>query len=143
MDKKDIVLAALAASNGASHTPVQIQKLLFLIDKKVPDLEGAPFFNFAAYDYGPFDKQVYSVLEALHVDGDVEITQNPISRLSQYKLSCQGQAKGQEKLDSLDQEQADYIRELSQFVRSLSFAQLVSAIYREFPDMKTNSVFRG
>jgi len=143
MDKKEIVLVALSASNGALHTPVQIQKLLFLIDKKVDGLPGAPYFNFTAYDYGPFDKEIYSVLGQLGADGDVEILQNPVSRLSQYRLSSQGQTKGQELLEALDQEKAGYIKELSQYVRSLSFAELVSAIYREFPEMKVNSVFRG
>ena len=38
---------------------------------------------------------------------------------------------------------ASWIRDTSRVVRSLSFAQLVSTIYRQFPDMKVNSVFTG
>lgn len=143
MEKKEIVLAALAASDGAFHTPVQIQKLLFLIQNKIPHLPDSPYFNFIAYDYGPFDKEIYSVLGELNAEGDVEIVQNFSLRVSQYKLSCQGQAKGQEVIASLEPAAANYIRELSKFVRSLSFAELVSAIYREFPDMKANSIFKG
>ena len=65
MDQKNIILASMAASDGATHTPVQIQKLLFLIDKKLSDELGGPFFNFIAYDYGPFDKEIYKLLEEL------------------------------------------------------------------------------
>ena len=39
-------------------------------------------------------------------------------------------------------ETADYIRQLLVWVRRLSFSSLVAAIYREFPDMKENSVFK-
>ena len=35
------------------------------------------------------------------------------------------------------------IEQVSKFVRSLSFEQLVSAIYKAYPRMKANSVFRG
>lgn len=143
MDKKDLVLAALSVSNGALHTPVQMQKLLFLIEKKVPNLPGSPYFDFVAYDYGPFDVEVYSVLRQLKIDGDVEILPNLALGLRQYRVSCQGQAKGQKILNSLDSGAVDYIQKLSHFVRSLSFAELVSAIYKEYPDMKSNSLFRG
>jgi hypothetical protein len=35
------------------------------------------------------------------------------------------------------------IKILSEFVRKLSFSELVSAIYKEYPEMKKYSIFRG
>ena len=61
----DIVLAALAASKGAAHSPVQIQKLLFLLDRKLADRLEGPHFNFVAHNYGPFDRAIYDQLEEL------------------------------------------------------------------------------
>ena len=143
MDKREIILAALATADGAIHTPVQVQKLLFLIDKKISHLVGGPYFNFVPYTYGPFDIGIYRLLEELEEKEEVEIIRNPTLRWSKYRLTIKGQEKGMEVLKEMDQKAADYIKELSLFVRKLSFAELVSAIYKEYPEMKENSVFAG
>ncbi|MBI5826721.1 MAG: hypothetical protein HZB22_03200 [Deltaproteobacteria bacterium] len=141
IDKKLIVLAALAASKGKTHTPVQIQKLLFLIDKNVPQMVQGPHFDFTPYDYGPFDKDVYTVLEGLAKEGLVEIIESG-QIWKKYALTLKGQELGQKVLDSLESKGREFINELSTFVLSLSFPQLVSAIYKAYPEMKQNSVFR-
>jgi len=41
-----------------------------------------------------------------------------------------------------NEEAKDYIGRVSQFVRSLPFAELVSAIYTAYPEMRQNSVFQ-
>ena len=35
MSKEELLLAALASAKGSSFSPVQIQKLLFLIDRRI------------------------------------------------------------------------------------------------------------
>jgi hypothetical protein len=42
----------------------------------------------------------------------------------------------------MDKKAIAYIRQASEFVRSLSFTQLVSAIYKAYPEMRENSVFQ-
>lgn len=141
MTQKEIILASMATSDGAIHTPVQIQKLLFLIDKRLVDELGGPFFNFIAYDYGPFDKEIYRILESLAIEDLVEIIEDEEIRWKRYRLTFKGQRQGEIILNSLDDDAADYIRKLSKFVRKLSFPQLVSTIYNEYPEMRENSVF--
>lgn len=143
MERKEIVLAAFAASNGAEHTPVQAQKLFFVIDREIPQLVGGPFFNFIAYDYGPFDSDVYNVLRQLEEDGDAETLYCSPSGFRRYKLTVQGQLKGMGILQGLDKKASDYVMALSEWIRRLSFAELVSAIYKAYPEMKANSVFRS
>lgn len=143
MEKREIILAVLATADGVIHTPVQIQKLLFLIDKKIPHLVGGPYFNFMAYAYGPFDIEIYHLLEELEEKEEVEIIRNPTLRWSKYRLTIKGQEKGVGVFKEMDQKAAGYIKELSSFVRSLSFAELISVIYKEYPEMKKNSVFAG
>jgi hypothetical protein len=140
--KGDIVLAALAAANGAEHSPVQIQKILFLIDKKIATDLGGPFFDFIPYDYGPFDRAIYDVLDELASKGFVEVIAYPDLRWRKYRVNLAGQKTGEEILTLLPPKVSDYIARLSEFVRSLSFAQLVSVIYNAYPEMKANSVFR-
>lgn len=137
--REQIVLAALAPAFGKQHTPVQVQKLLFLLDQEIPRLIGGPVFRFAPYDYGPFDKDVYDTLETL-ADSELIIVQWD-GTMRRFSLTPAGQDEGDRSLSKLDEKARDYIREASNFVRSLSFSQLVSAIYRAYPDMRVNSIF--
>lgn len=141
IDKRLIVLASFAASKGKIHTPVQIQKLLFLIEKNVSAMVQGPHFNFKPYDYGPFDQSVYTVLEGLCQEGLVEIIECG-QTWKKYRLTPNGQKIGNDVLNSIDSKGQKFIREISEFVLSLSFPQLVSAIYKAYPEMKQNSVFR-
>lgn len=142
MDRYSLVLAAFAPAHGAIHSPVQIQKLLFLIDRNISDLVDGPHFDFQPYNYGPFDKEVYTLLEELSDKGDVEVIEPRGYGYKSYRLTIQGQERGERILSSVDEKARQYITRLSDFVRSLSFDQLVSAIYQAYPEMKENSVFQ-
>lgn len=140
MDRNEFVLAVMASCPDATYNPVQVQKLFFLIDKKIPKLVGGPHFKFAPYHYGPFDCTVYSALEVLSTDGSIAIEGAGGSRT--YTTTKRGQKKGEDLIDKLPDKAREYIKKLSEFVRSLSFNELVSAIYQAYPDMRANSVFR-
>jgi uncharacterized protein YwgA len=143
LNREDITLAALAAANGAMHTPVQVQKLMFLIDRQIPKAVGGPHFNFEPYDYGPFDHAVYRVLEQLDAKGFVETVTGPGLRFRRYRVTDKGQARGVQLLTDLSPKARDYIHRASQFVRKLPFEALVAAIYKAYPEMNANSIFRG
>ncbi len=141
MNREEIILAALAPAKGTSHTPVQVQKLLFLIDREISDLIDGPHFNFQPYDYGPFDKAVYDELRKLKNKGHVYII--PEENWQNYMLTKTGESMGEKILNSLPPIAQDYIERVSEFVRKLTFSQLVSAIYKTYPEMRDNSVFQG
>jgi hypothetical protein len=141
MDKREIILAGLAPAKGAPHTPVQVQKLFFLIDRNISDLIGGPFFDFQPYNYGPFDKEVYLTLELLEFEGLVKITSERTWRT--YMLTQEGQKIGDEILSKLPKKAQNFIINASKFVREHTFTQLVSAIYKAYPEMRQNSVFQG
>lgn len=133
---------ALAPAEGAPHTPVQVQKILFLLDRNASASLGGAKFNFQPYHYGPFDRAVYRTLEDLAQKGQVEITQN-IGNWRDYRLTLEGQAHAGQALSRLDERTRSYILRISEFVRSLSFTDLVSAIYKAYPEMRERSVFQG
>ncbi len=141
LSQRDIVLAAMAAGAGTWFAPVHVQKLFFLVDKKIGAKLGGPFFNFVPYAYGPFDKAVYRTLERLQEGGLVEIVRVPYAPHRQYQLSVPGQSKGEAILESLDEKASDFLRRLAKYVSSTPFATLVSAIYEAYPSMKKNSIF--
>ena len=141
MDQESLVLAAMSPARGARHSPAQVQKLFFLIDQELGRLIGGPFFEFGPHHYGPFDKNVYVVLESLAEQGDVNIDHRSFS-FRTYALTPGGLEAGRAALAGVDQVARDYIRRCSKFVRGLTFSELVSAIYKAYPAMRENSVFR-
>jgi hypothetical protein len=142
MTRSEILLAGLAAGGeNATYTPVQVQKLFFLLDREAAASLGGPHFHFVPYDYGPFDQAVYAGLDDL-ARRDMASVQST-GRYRVYGLSQAGRAEGQKILSTLHPNTRDYVANVASWVRQLSFQQLVAAIYNKYPDMKANSVFRG
>jgi hypothetical protein len=145
MTRTELVLAILAAAEGRPYTPVQIQKAVFLVSRNMPALvDSGRGFAFVPYDYGPFDSDVYQEAQLLKSVGDALVTpaENQ-SRWNTYSASENGVARGTAILDALPPGQAEYIRSVSKWVRSLNFGALVKSIYAAYPDMKANSIFKG
>lgn len=140
--RQSLVLAALnSGETGSEVSPVQAQKLFFLIDRNAAALCNGPWFDFAPYDYGPFDSSVYSELDWLSHTGDVEIVRTGQYRT--YRLTQQGRAKAQQAIASFDAAAQDYFGRAKDWVKSLGFRDLVSAIYQAYPEMRANSIFQG
>lgn len=142
MDRKELMLAALAAGEGVAHTPGQVQKMFFLLDRKVPERVGGPHFHFTPGAFGPFDAAVSDELHALESAGLVEIQRERRSWWETYRTTPAGQRRGEAVLAALDPSLADFMRRLSSWVRGLSFAELVGQVNYEYPDMSVNTVFR-
>lgn len=142
LSREDVVLAALSPAGGAPHTPVQVQKLLFLIDRNLSSILGGPKFDFQPYHYGPFDKEVYATLEELAQAGVVEITRGRRGDWPEYRLTPEGQARALKVVARLDERARSYIERVSFFVRRLSFSELVASIYKAYPEMRVRSVFQ-
>ena len=142
MNRSEYVLAVLSLlGQDACFSPVQVQKLFFLLDKEVPELTAGPRFAFAPYDYGPFDSAVYHELEALSGDGLVAILTGSTHRL--YRITESGREKGSSLAAKLDSLALAYIKKAGAFVLKLSFKELVTAIYKAYPETKAASIFRG
>ena len=127
-----------AGGSGARFFPVQLQKLLFLIDREIPELVHGPHFRFIPYDYGPFDKGIYVELSRLARMGKINVDNE--DRYPQYSLNDTGMLAGTNTLTELSEPAPRYMKEAASWVRSLTFKQLVISIYAHFPDMAVNSV---
>lgn len=142
MNRREIVLAALAAGEKEKEfEPVHVQKLLFLVDEELGEDVDGPHFDFRPYDYGPFDKAVYEQLEALAEEGLVDIDKNQSTLSKSYQLTGSGQAAANAILAEIEEGDLSFLSLLSDWVRDQSFSDLVSAIYKSYPEMKENSVF--
>lgn len=141
MTRTDLVLAALAAVPDGSFSPVQVQKLFFLIDENISDAIGGKKFDFVPYDYGPFDPEVYRTLNHLQRPGLTRVEQTSGQGGRRYELTPRGFQQGTTALETLPPNIAQYLRDLGKWVISQSFSDLVTTIYRMYPGMKVNSVF--
>lgn len=141
MDRKKLVLAALSPARTAPFTPVQVQKLFFLLDQRATRGIEGPHFDFKPHHYGPFDKEVYDELEELASEGLVEVLEVGRAGLRTYRLTEQGYDHGRGAVSTLSEPVREYMDEVVSFVRSRSFSELVLSIYKEYPEMRENSVF--
>lgn len=140
LTRHEVMLAALASGAHEEFSPVQIQKLMFLIDKNIGRSVGGPYYDFRPYHYGPFDASVYGDFATLAGFDLGEIEGSGRDR--RYRLNDEGRARAREALEKLPEEYQQYISSVANFVQRLPFTALVSAIYKRYPEMKANSIFR-
>lgn len=141
LSKEEFVLAVLSASENNRYTPVQIQKIFFILDREIPEHISGPVFDFKPYDYGPFDSTIYQIMEMLIEKGYVSRHGESIEKSRSYSLTTDGRVAGNSHLKTLNDSANSYIADVISFVSKLGFSQLVQAIYKKYPDMKVNSVF--
>jgi len=143
MSRGELVLALLASASGRAYSPAQLQKTVFLVTKNVPGLiNNGPGFDFQPYDYGPYDKQVYSEASVLKQIGAAEISQAPWGRWVMYSATQAGIDQGRQILASLPDATREYLQSVSNWALSQSFKSLVKAIYDAYPEMRVNSIFK-
>ena len=144
MTPKDWTLLVIASARGKDVSPVQLQKTLFLIGQNLTSAQRqcAKFYKFRAYDYGPFDRAIYDHADELRNEGLILIYPESGSFRNYVALPA-----GIERADQLRAELVppvtDYLDGVVAWARSLSFKELVRAIYEDYPQMKVNSVFQG
>ena len=136
------VLLALDAGRDKCLSPVQLQKSLFLLSHARQKEIGKGLFRFKPYHYGPFDVAVYEAADALAAHGLVHVEQTPGS-YRVYRLTEAGVQQAEIRAEDEPQQAVDYLRRAVAFVESVPFDVLISTIYKAFPAMAKNSVFRG
>ena len=99
-------------------------------------------YDFKPYDYGPFDRKVYSDVNGLQEQGRAAINQQVGARWRTYAATPQGVKEGRHLAEQLKVEERTVLEKIASLVRSLTFNELVSAIYKAYPDMRARSVFR-
>jgi uncharacterized protein YwgA len=143
LNRDDLALIVLSLAEGEAFTPVQVQKALFLATDKLPRAFAPNSrYDFQPYDYGPFDRQVYLDMEALEDAGLVRIRMDAGGRWKTYAATATGVEKGRRLAKRLEADELKLLGRIVRLVRNLSFTELVSAIYRGYPEMRARSIFR-
>ena len=77
---------------SGTYSPAHVQKLFFLIDRELAPHVDGPHFRFEPFHYGPFDREVYRVLDALSSMGRLDKV--ALGNLYDFGLTGMGQAAG-------------------------------------------------
>ena len=140
MKRTDLLLKIIVAAEGEPVTPTQLQKTAFLVGKSFEGCLPSNYYQFRKYDYGPFCVKIYRDAEQLERDGMIRIVYNRRGGWKEYKATQRGL---QQDFASVPTAIASFIEETMLWARSLSFQQLVRAVYTRFPAYRENSVFQG
>jgi uncharacterized protein len=140
MKRQDWTLLALSFANGRGLSAVQLQKALFLLERGLPDEVGPRFYNFTPYNYGPFDSSVYKDADVLADQSLVNISK-PTGRYTVYSITPEGAKSAKELVAKAPARAVQHLKDIVEWIQTLTFAQLVRAIYTRYPEMKENSVF--
>ena len=142
MERRYWALIVIDEAGAAGLSPLQLQKSLFLIGKNLSDELGDSYYTFVPYNYGPFDAQVYSDAQYLIQQGLVRSYQITGRNWSYYTITETGQRIANHvRQTELSERASQYVTRVISWIKSLTFAQLLAAIYQAYPEYKAKSVF--
>lgn len=142
MERMQWALLVIDEAGTGGLSPIQLQKSLFLIGRNLPQEVGKDYYEFIPYNYGPFDSSVYSDAQQLVNQGLAQVVQVVGRNWSYYTITETGHDRARRIRETEVSERASkYITTVVTWVQSLSFAELLAAIYKAFPEYKAKSVF--
>ena len=143
MDRIDWNLLVVSSAGGAELSPVQLQKALFIIGDAVPGVSEGDFYAFEPYNYGPFSKAIYADVKLLAEQGLVEVSSSPERGWSCYRATPEGLEKARELSAAMDVSISTYVEKIVEWIRNLTFEQLLAYLYSHYPDYAKNSIFKA
>lgn len=142
--REHIPLALLAANNQKSiEGRTRLQKLIFLAQKEVEEsTENKNLYDFVAYDYGPFAKEIYQDIDSLKrrnlIEEKPEVLDDGVVT---YHFTLT--EKGKEFTSSTDFQNDELLAELEnkkERYADKNLQNLVEYVYSEYPEYAENSV---
>jgi len=140
MNRKDWLLLIVSLAKDNVLSPAQLQKTLFLFKENKPSSVGADFYEFVPYNYGPFCKDIYSDAQDLINEGLIKHFRPLNETWEGYTITDAG--KKQINLLKIPKDDRQYLQNIVDWIKSLSFRELLSVIYKKYPQYKINSVFQ-
>lgn len=131
-----------ACEDEAVEGITRMQKLVFLAQREADDVEEDQY-NFEAYDYGPFSKDLYGDLDALVENEFVNSREEKTSGGNDkqvYKITEKGKSLLEMYQKALDEEiPVDSLSELKKEYNKMPLLQMIKRVYNNYPEMAVNS----
>ena len=136
----DVLLKIITVAEGDPISPVQLQKIAFLVGEECAEFVPKSYYKFVPYDYGPFSAKIYQDAELLEAQGLISIDVNPTGGWKEYSATFRSSSAD---TSSIPKIVADYIETAVKWAMGLTFRELVSSIYYNYPEYRENSIFNG
>jgi hypothetical protein len=121
--REDWVLLVIGASDGL--LPVQLQKALFLLGQRFPDLSRSGFYEFRSVTSGDFSEQAYADATGLLERGLVSIRSSARDGSRKYRLTRTGVERATRVETLAPPAIAQSLRRIVAWVSSRSLEQLI------------------
>ena len=127
----------------------RLQKLVFLMQQRFKEQDKDPLksgsYEFIAYDYGPFSKELYDDLDRLIERNKVISKEEPISE-GKNKYIYEIQEEGINHIEQqLSKEEAKYILSLAEEIKrennQIYLSDLIEKVYSQYPEYAKNSIY--
>ena len=140
-DRREWLLAFIGApTSGRFQTDqIRIMKGLFLLSKEGPP-ELRDLYAFEPYDYGPFDKHVYTDLDTLERDGWIDGELVLESRRRVFRVTASGEEQCERIRRTADPSTIRAIDDVKNLVSSIGFMALLRYVYERHPEFAVASV---
>ncbi len=134
--REDILIAIVEAAGHHGLDRLQLQKSVFLVGEEFNGKLPTNFYQFRPHSYGPFAPTVYSDIERLCDGPLVNVAYDSRNR---PRYSQEPSVKSD--MPRLSEELASGVQDIVDWVTSMSFDELVRAIYYLYPEQQKNSQF--
>lgn len=150
MHRKLLPLALMYANDKEPiEGRTRLQKMVFLMQQRLEERGDEPLksheYEFFAYDYGPFSKQLYDDLDTLMDQEFIEGEEEELSSGNvkyDYHLKSDGSEFVEHQQGTDD---ARTILELAQEIKTqyndMLLSDLIDEVYSEYPEYAENSVY--
>lgn len=139
--REDWTLLVIAASDGLH--PVQLQKALFLLGQRHPEVTENGFYEFHPVAGGDFSEQIYADAHALAKKGLVSIRFSDEDGSRRYQMKTPGAERAKNLEKQVDPALSRSLRNLASWVRHRSVDQLLRGPSEASRSIKPPSGSRG
>lgn len=143
--RQEILLVFLGAGGGQELDPIRIMKGLFVFGREAPQEWFPPeaHYEFEPYLYGPCSFQIYADLDQLVALGHAQHRRAPGRSWKYYSLTRKGARFAKRIARAMHPDAIKYLQAIREVMSTLSFRQLLTQIYRRYPEYAVNSVFKS
>lgn len=141
--RQSMLLLLISKADAPGLDPIRIMKGQFLLAMEVPAhwMRAEARYAFVPYNYGPYSSEIYRDLDLLEQMNLIGRTTLPGRSWSYYYSTEAGTACADEIASTLEPALVKYIDSVRHFVSSVSFSDLLRAVYQRYPEYAVNSVF--
>lgn len=121
--REDWTLLSIACSDR-SLLPIQLQKALYLLGRRYPNVVGNSFYEFRTVSAGQFSEDIYTDVDALESAGLITIDQAQDDASRRYKTTAAGSARAKALEKAVRPEVIVYLRSVVSWASAHTVEQL-------------------